>query len=277
MEVYRMPEKGSFTAGKETFSPPDFVWICGAVGSGNTFLFRCLTQAPDVYGINEDALGNTLDRFIQSGIDMGTCPHGVEAYVDFMYGLRKEKKTLILKTPSNIHFHRIIRKHLPGSKFITTIREPHAAIVSGLSRHRANVERVAGIWLKDSLLIREIGEGTLLVNYDELITSPETILEKMNTEFLQVSSAVFRYAKKHARPGLADPDRWRTRADEKTRREIELWVKNLSLTQLFQELTGDAPYRNVRKKSPTGNFLGELFWIGTHGKKILRRILHRRH
>lgn len=271
-----MQEKEPLATGKEPSFPPDFVWICGAVGSGNTFLFRCLTQDPEVYGINEDALGNTLERFIRSEIDMETCPHSVEAYVDFMHRLRKDRNTLILKTPSNIRFHRAISTHLPDSKFITTIREPHAAIVSGLSRHRTGVERVAGIWLKDTLLIREIAFETLLVNYDDLITTPEAILERVNTELLPISSAVFRYAKKHARPGLAAPERWRSKVDEKTRREVEFWVKKHSLTLLFQELTGDGPNRNNRKKHPTGNFLGEIFWIGTHGKKIIKRILNRR-
>ncbi len=270
-----MSEKKSFNSGKKSIAPPEFVWICGAVGSGNTFLFRCLTKDPNVYGINEDALGNTLDRFVQSGIDMGTCPHGLESYVDFMHGLRRDRRTLILKTPSNIHFHRKIRKYLPGSRFIVTLREPHAAIASGLSRHRADVEKVAEIWLKDTRLAREIADAKHVVNFDELVTSPESVFKTLNNHILPIDSGVLQYARKHARPRLASPNRWKTRVDNKTRREIELWVERLSLNRVFMESAPPPPSRTGGAKHSCRSLLGELGWIGTQGKKILRRLLGR--
>lgn len=44
---------------------PEFVFVCGAVGSGNTFMFGSLTKDEHVYGINEDGLGTTMRNFLR--------------------------------------------------------------------------------------------------------------------------------------------------------------------------------------------------------------------
>jgi len=43
-------------------------------------MFNCLTQDQNVYGIDEHALGATLERFIESEREMGKCPHSVARF-----------------------------------------------------------------------------------------------------------------------------------------------------------------------------------------------------
>jgi len=74
----------------EVKSIPEFVYVFGAVGSGNTFMFRCLTQDENTYGVNEDAFGSTLERLVGSEKDYAKCPHSISEFIRFMQALRKD-------------------------------------------------------------------------------------------------------------------------------------------------------------------------------------------
>ncbi|HEX4936530.1 MAG TPA: sulfotransferase, partial [Gemmatimonadaceae bacterium] len=128
---------------------PPFVFVVGAAGSGTTFMFRCLTQDPDTYGINEDALGPLLAQLQRSEEEFGRCPHSTAAFRDFLHALRADRPTLVLKTPSNLRCVDALRRVLPGARFVCLVREPHSAVASGLERHRQPVADVAALWQRD--------------------------------------------------------------------------------------------------------------------------------
>ncbi len=214
---------------------PEFVFICGAVGSGNTFMFNCLTQDRDVFGVNEDDFGGTLVRLLESERDFGKCPHALPAFIEFLHGLRRDRATLVLKTPSNLRHRQAIRAHLPGSRFVMMIREPHAALVSALRGRSltADVETLARIWLQDAGPFREPGSDSLVLSYEELVRSPVTALQRVARAISPLSPSVFTYAERMHRPERSGAEHWRSKLDEATARDIERWVETLGLSALY--------------------------------------------
>lgn len=213
---------------------PEFVFVCGAVGSGNTFMFGSLTKDPNVFGINEDGLGTTLQNFLRPE-NASTCPHAITEYTAFMHRLRKDRRTLILKTPANIRFATSIHEHLPGSRFIVMIREPHAAIVSGISRHgeRYSIEDIARIWLSDYEHLAEAGHDAVVITFDELVSDPRAALSRV-AEFLPLDTEVFTYATRVNRPDRSTSEWWRSKIDESVQREVERWVDELGLADIYR-------------------------------------------
>ena len=210
---------------------PEFVFIFGAVGSGNTFMFNCLTQDENVYGVNEDKFGDTLYRILESEKEMGKCPHSLDAFIAFLHALRCDRRTLILKTPSNIRRVAVLRKYLPKSRCIMMIREPHAAITSGIARHASDfsIEKNARIWLNDCRRYADLDEESLIVTYEQLARDPTALMRRVSDRIMPLSEAVFAYARRMHRPERADPERWKTKVDSETADEIEHWVETLEL------------------------------------------------
>ena len=240
---------------------PEFLFICGAVGSGNTFMFNCLTQDENVYGVNEDALGSTLHRLIESERDMGTCPHSIEAFLGFLQALRRDRRTLILKTPSNLRYIEILKKYLPRPRFVTMIREPHAAITSGIARHANGtpIEKNAHIWLGDCRRYAELGGDCLVVTFEDLARNPEAVMRRISDQVLPLSESVFTYARRMHDPQRADPQRWKTKVDKDVQRQIEHWVDTLQLEDLYRSISATAATRrpdvsNGRAPAPSRPF-----------------------
>jgi hypothetical protein len=215
-------------------SSPDFVFVCGAVGSGNTFMFKCLTKDSSTYGINEDGFGLTLRRLITSERDMEVCPHSISMFREFLYALRADRGTLILKTPANVRHHEILRKHLGNCKFILMIREPHAAIVSGLSRHGKDVESVARYWLRDNQYLVELGDDAFVITFDDLVRNPVNILEHVAEHIIPLSPGVFKYATRVHHAKRATSSWWQNKVDEQVRKDVEYWVKELQLEEFYR-------------------------------------------
>jgi len=243
-------------------SIPEFVFICGAVGSGNTFMFNCLAQDENVYGVNEDAFGSTLHRLIESERTMGKCPHSIQTFQGFLQVLRRDRRTLILRTPSNLRHVALLREHLPGPRFIVMIREPHAAIVSGMARHApgTSIEKIARIWLADFQYFAELDCDSIVVTFEELVGNPMAALERVSSRVLPLSEAVFAYARRMHDPQRADGERWKTKVDEEVRRQIEHWVELLELEKVYQKITGEAGQGQtvaVRDIAPNGS---SSFW-----------------
>ena len=223
------------TTERERSTIPDFVFVCGAVGSGNSFLFSSLTMDKNVYGLNEDGLGRTLENLLRPENVSTLCPHGVDRYVEFMHRLRSDRRTLILKTPANIRWATSIRKYLPNSRFVVMIREPHAAVVSGISRHGElyDIEAIARIWLSDYGHLPETGDDRVVITFEELVADPAAVLNRI-ADFMPLGPEVFAYATSVNRPERSASDRWRTKVDESVAREIERWVAELGLTEIYE-------------------------------------------
>jgi len=226
---------------------PEFVFVCGAVGSGNSFMFGCLTRDERVYGINEDDFGETLRALINSQKEVGTCPHADSAFVDFMHALRHDRQTLILKTPCNIRHTQILNKYLPKSQFLFMIREPHTAIVSGIKRHGPNysIGQIGRIWLEDCLFHTTLPDGSLRVTFDDLVTDPNSTLRYISNNLLPLSPAVFKYATRISRPERSRGEWWRSMVDEGVQKEIGRCVEELKLSELYRSVQGAIknPYR----------------------------------
>lgn len=231
---------------------PDFVFVCGAVGSGNSFMFSCLTQDKNVYGINEDYLGTLLHRLLVSERDIGKCPHSVRSFTEFMYSLRGDRQTLVLKTPANIRYKAQLLKFLPNSRFITMIREPHAAIASGIPRHNKNVEEVAQIWVSDNQFITQLTSDSMVVAFDNIVLDPVSTLSCISNNLMPLSPEVFKFADRIKRPERADPKWWHNKVDERIRGEIEYWVDKLHLDEFYDtvlassKLTGQPTEETIK-------------------------------
>ncbi|TWT89742.1 hypothetical protein Mal64_01210 [Pseudobythopirellula maris] len=225
-----------------TNSPPSprFVFVFGAVGSGNTFMCSCLVRDSRVYGVNEDAFGATLERLVQSEKEFGSCPHSLEAFVRFLDDLRRDRSTLVLKTPSNLRRLDLIRKHLEGARFVYMIREPHAAIASGLERHGLPPEGVADLWAEDARrYLSSRGSDMIAVAYESLTRAPREALERVAAEVMPLDEGVMAYAEQSNRPERSSPNWWRERVGPAKAAEIEAMVASRSLGELYQEITGE--------------------------------------
>ena len=221
-----------------TCPPPRFVFVCGAVGSGNTLLFDCLTRDSRTYGINEDALGSTLHRFIRSESDFGRCPHCLDAYLHFLDALRRDRDTLVLKTPSNLRHKSILERHIPDARFLITVREPHAAIASGTFRHDASksVREIGEIWLRDySLALKSLGDA-MIVPFEHMVTTPETVLKMISSRIMPVAPSVFEYAASVTNASRGSPGWWRSKVGDKTAARIERCVEELRLGEFYETL-----------------------------------------
>lgn len=213
-----------------------FLFVCGPVGCGNTFLFRCLTEDPRTYGIAEGDLGGLLQRLLDSSSTANRCPHAVEAFARFMHDLAGDRESLIDKTPSNVRHQEALRRHLPGSRFLFTVREPRAAIASAL-RGRSivkEVEHVARLWRSDCDLIAAGTPQDLTVIYEDFIAQPAAVFDRIQEGTMPVASEVYRFAERMARTDRADPRQWRKRVDARTADEIEHWVDHLGLDDYYR-------------------------------------------
>jgi hypothetical protein len=217
---------------------PQFLFIFGAAGSGNTFMFNCLAQDPGVYGINEDAFGATLERLLQSEREMGKCPHSVSAFVAFLRALRRDRPTLVLKTPSNLRRVELLRKHLPQPRFICMVREPHAAIASGLERHNLPVREVADLWRRDAQQALELPrEEACIVSFEALARDPAAALLEVSRRVFPLSPEATTYALRVNRPERADAAWWQGKVPAQVQAEIRDCVTRLRLTEMYFQLT----------------------------------------
>ena len=221
-------------------SIPEFVFICGAVGSGNSFMFGSLTFDENVYGINEDALGVILGNFLRPE-NARTCPHAIDEFVGFMSRLRRDRRTLLLKTPSNVRHLEQIREYLPRSRFILMIRDPHGAIVSGISRHGAKytVEDIARIWLSDCQQIEHSPSDSVVITFRQLVSDPRATLTRVSETVMPVSDEAFAYACRVNRPERAGTDWWKSRVTDEQRIEVEHWVEQLGLLDVYDATRND--------------------------------------
>ncbi len=242
---------------------PKFVFICGSVGSGNTLMCSCVTRDENVYGVNEDAFGSTLQRLILSEKDIGACPHGAEAFVEFLHALRRDRRTLVMKTPSNLRRMALLREYLPGSRFIVMIREPHAAIVSGLKRHgnTRDVEAVAELWLSDSQYYKEMDDDSIMVTFEEIVRDPAAALQRVSDRILPLSADAFAYGSRVNRPERADPQWWKSKVSDQVAREIEKCVEKMGLMAVYDsvaEATGQGASAELGGDSPVSSLLKPL-------------------
>ncbi len=230
---------------------PHFLFVCGAVGSGNTFLFRCLTEDPQVYGLNEGDIGGFLKRLVESEQGIARCPHAPGEFLRFLHALRADRRTLVEKSPSNIRHKALIQAHLPDARFVYTLRAPRAAIVSGLSGRavRADVEHVARLWRDDTERMLERDDASRVMVYEKFLAAPVQALEDMTRGFMPLDATVVRFATRMARGERADPERWKAKVTSEQARDIEYWVTALDLDALYLEVAGGDD-RTTRSAAP---------------------------
>ena len=201
-------------------------------------MFSCLTQDPRVFGVNEDAFGSTLHRLVTSEQEMGKCPHSLDAFKRFMVALRGNRETLILKTPSNIRHIKLIQRHFPSSRFILMVREPHAAIASGVARHQQGtpIDDNARLWQESYQLHTELEHISLIVNYEHLVNQPLEAIQAASQAIRPFSDEVTAYARRMHDPHRAGKDRWRTKVNAEQADEIERCIESRKLDQIYQSL-----------------------------------------
>ncbi|AHG88401.1 hypothetical protein J421_0864 [Gemmatirosa kalamazoonensis] len=216
---------------------PPFLFVCGAPGTGNTFLFLSLVEDERVYGIDEDAFGSTLERLVRSEREFGRCPHGVAAFAAFLHALRADRDTLVLKTPNNLHALGLLRRHLPNEvAAVCMVREPRAAIVSGIERHRRPPREVAELWARDMrLLLAPENADVVVARYEQLVTDPDALLDTIARR-MPIAPAVRAYARRMRDPARADAARWRRRVEPDVAREIDASVIALGLDALHADV-----------------------------------------
>ncbi|EMI15306.1 tyrosylprotein sulfotransferase 2 [Rhodopirellula maiorica SM1] len=205
-------------------------------------MFNCLTQDNDSYGVNEDALGTTLHRLVESEREMGKCPHSVEAFGQFLSLLRGDRQTLVLKTPSNLRHAALISRLFPSTIFIKMVREPHAAITSGIARHDSNasIEENARRWLRDCDEIGNSSENSLVVAFEDLVQDPERVMKRISESVKPLSDAVFTYAKRMHHPERADSGRWKSKLDSAKQQQVEHWVAELKLKDAYESVLSNS-------------------------------------
>lgn len=216
-------------------SHPELLFICGPVGCGNTFLFRSLLQDPRTYGVNEGNLALALANIHNSRETGFSCPHADESFASFLHALAGDRPRFIEKTPASIRYQDMLRAALPHCRFLFTVREPHAALVSALDGRSVvnDIEHVARLWLSDTSRIEDSTDRDLTILYEDFVAAPRPTLERVSERIFPLSDEVFRFAERMARPDRADGERWRGKVDAPTAEAIEHSVQELGLDKRF--------------------------------------------
>ncbi len=254
---------------------PAFLFVCGAVGSGNTFLFRSLTEDPQVYGLNEADIGGFMKRLVESEQGIARCPHALAQFLEYLQRLRADRRTLIEKSPSNIRHRTLLREYLPNARFLFTLREPRAAIVSGLKGRSIlpDVEHVARLWQEDSQRMLVCDETSRVMVYEHFLANPAEALAHMAEGFLPLADEVVRFASRMARMERADPRRWKQRVSPERAAEIEYWVGTLHLDELYRQIAhGRANGEPVRGGSPQPAWRRHMRRFSTSGFGLWYRL-----
>jgi hypothetical protein len=237
------------------------IFICGAVGSGNSFLYEIITEDPNVYGLNEDAFGGTLNRLVVSENETGKCPHAIKAFKYFIKELQADREHLVLKTPANLLHIDLILEHFPEAKFICTLREPYAAIVSGLVRHGKSVDIVAKAWRDDALRIKNSPNNYPVIPFELLTSNPSQVIDELNESTLPLGERSHKYSAVKLKVDRQDPKRWEKKVDAETRDTIYRVVKELDLLSLHEELKGSSKLRvaeNMETSNNKSNFMTKV-------------------
>lgn len=236
----RQAELAGNTLAEKTNSV-DFIFICGAVGSGNTFLFETLANNRSTYAVNEDGLGTLLNRLNASEQEFGFCSHSVDAFVHFAYRLKADRDVLILKTPSNLAHMNELTHALPNSQFILTIREPHASLVSGTRRHGRGLEFAAHEWEKDAKRAIDKLDAAIVVSYEQLMADPKASLQPINDHAMPLEKSVFAYASQTSDPYRASPEHWKKNLSSDEIDQAKRIVRTHQLDTYYQQITGSDP------------------------------------
>ena len=131
------------------------------------------------------------------------------------------------KTPPHIFFKDDIRRMYPEARFIFLVRDPRAVVAStqNMSFSTTNVVTLSRSWQK-SIQYLEENERSLLIRYEDLVETPETILKKVY-EFMELSGDP------DPTKGVVDPVEKKNWNSSETAKpihsdNIEKWRRNLS-------------------------------------------------
>ena len=217
---------------KKKIDYPPYLAICGAAGSGNTFLLECLCNHPNTYGIDEDGFGALLKRLLESEKKLARCPHAVSAFKNFVDECRGARDTLIFKTPSNIKHLSSLKNHLPGLRVIVTLREPYSAISSGLRRHtKLTVKQVIDAWIIDLERVESCKEE--IVCFEDFIRDPTTTLHRLNDTIMPISDQVMRFAMQNRRQSKLDSTGSLQGLEPSVKQTIESAIKQERLIERY--------------------------------------------
>jgi hypothetical protein len=260
-----------------TITSPNFLAICGAAGTGNTFLLECLTADPNTYGIDEDGFGSLLHRLITSESKLARCPHSISAFQGFLNACRGDAKTLIFKTPANLKYLDILSRHLDHMVAVTTLREPFAAISSGMRRHhRLTLPQVMESYKND--LQRIEGQHAYVVCFEDLVMTPTATLQRFANAVMPLHDSVFCFAERNTRRSNLVDNRWQQGLDAETCEHIQSYVSQHGLVELYNSCRGvaatETQVANIVKPSLTLSASEAIRRMAKGANTRWRRLFH---
>lgn len=139
-------------------------FVCGCGHTGTTLVARILAQHPEVTCPEFE----TCAFFSSEGIAL------LDELIAGLDGL------LVEKTPKHIRRMSVIRAHLPGAKFILTVRDGRH-VAASFVRRCGSAEAGAERWIKDSgIVMAESDKDDVIVcRYEDLIAEPEAEVRRI--------------------------------------------------------------------------------------------------
>ncbi len=145
-------------------------FICGCGHTGTSILARIMAAHPEVF----------CPPF-ETETFKGDPQHAMREFERMLVTAgQKGKRALIEKTPRHIYSIELIRKLVPGAKFIVTVRDGRDVAASLIKREgsaEAGIER----WLYETKLSLEQRQRSdvMLVRYEDFVSDPRSVIEKI--------------------------------------------------------------------------------------------------
>jgi hypothetical protein len=236
-------------------------FICGCGHTGTTILARILSGHPDVFSVPFETemflTGGTLSAW----------------YAAFKYRVKAGlagKRLFLEKTPRHIHRLDLIRRAVPGARFVVTVRDGRDVVASLSARMKGDVEAAMARWIADTTASANAAArpDTIVVRYEDLVENPAGTLKGV-CDFLGISYSP-QLLDYHRRAqlwyGRREVRREDDAADNKTRRN---WQVNQPLFDGRGRWQAELSAETLRKfQAPEARALMEAFGYTPDAKLI---------
>jgi hypothetical protein len=146
-------------------------FICGCGHSGTTLVATILSRHPEVYLplyeseaflLSEETAVERLDRLRERTLESG-------------------KRILIEKTPRHVRKMAVIRRMVPGARFILLVRDGRDVTASIANRYGGDFRGGLKRWIDDNTLVLEerAKPDVLLIRYEDVIAAPQRQIRRL--------------------------------------------------------------------------------------------------
>jgi len=183
-----------------------FLFISGLHRSGTSILHRLIRGHPDCTAFSKSGVPEDEGQHLQSVVPAASAFGGPGVFAfdarcnldensDLVTAINRDKllrewcayynlakKTLLEKSPTTIVRARFFQALFPGCRFIFIVRHPIAVSLATRKWSRTSLEDLIDHWITaHTIMLRDMAhlENKIVVRYEDLVASPQPILNKI--------------------------------------------------------------------------------------------------